>query len=107
VGESRLHRSLRRQRAIEAAAVAYHGWGRTRGDNKLTPQEHWDASTPDQRAAVIELTTPIIEAYERVMEDLDLCPEGDRPGLGQRFCSRPVGHVGRHRFERRQEALSL
>jgi hypothetical protein len=65
--ESSLRRSLRRQRAIEAAAVQYHGWGRDRGDNKLPPEEHWEHSTEDQRRAAISLTTPIIEAYERVM----------------------------------------
>jgi hypothetical protein len=68
VHTNRLVRSLLRKRAIEAAAIQYHGWGRDRRtDNKLSPEAHWEASTKDQRRACIELTTPIIEAYERVM----------------------------------------
>lgn len=66
---SKLKHSLRRKKAIEAAAIQYHGWGRTAGGYKLEPERHWVESTPSQRKACIALTTPIIEAYERVMSD--------------------------------------
>jgi hypothetical protein len=71
VTESRLRQSLRRQKAIKAAAVQYHGWGRNGGGYPINPEEHWEASTEDQRKACIELTTPVIEAYERVMNAPD------------------------------------
>lgn len=67
---SRLRRSLARKRAIEAAAIQYHGWGRA-GGWKVPPEEHWEISTPAQRKAAIELTEPIIEAYEQVMAKED------------------------------------
>jgi hypothetical protein len=65
---------LIRREAIKAAAVVGTGWGRDPAtDNKLSPEEHWAYREkhypPTANQAAIEITTEIIEAYEKVMKE--------------------------------------
>ena len=68
---NQLQRAVQRREAIRQAAIARVGWGTSPQGYSIDPHRHWEqrgCDTSERNKAAIEITTKIIEAYERVMD---------------------------------------